>query len=187
MHNTYLYIAEKYRHKHKIDIAQKFHFIDQSEDDVIGILVIGESARFDHFGINGYARNTTPHLSKTQNLFSFKAQATANLTFLSVPSMLTRAIDPTLRDAITENTFLSVLNKFGFHTSWIGTQSLVKYFNDNRTETLYEDVQISILPGGSALYGAHEYDGVILPYFDNLLTTHKKQFIVIHTMGSHWH
>ncbi len=35
------------------------------------LLVLGERARYDHFGINGYHRNTTPKLSQISNLLSF--------------------------------------------------------------------------------------------------------------------
>jgi glucan phosphoethanolaminetransferase (alkaline phosphatase superfamily) len=51
---------------------------------------------------------------------------------------------------------------------------------------LYDEPQISIIPGGSALYKMNTHDGVMLPYLDNVLAKPKKQFIVIHTSGSHW-
>ena len=186
LHSTYLYTIERSRDHARIDISQKFDFIDHSKDDTIGVLIIGESARYDHFGINGYHRDTTPLLSKTRNLFSFKAQSAANLTYLSVPSMLTRASHHHIEDCMTESTFLSVFTKLGFTTSWIGTQTLLKYLKTYNTETIYDEVQMTIIPGGSALYKLNAHDEVLLPYFDKLLHKDCKQFIVLHTSGSHW-
>ena len=186
LHNTYLYISERSQNHGKIDISREFNFIDHSKKDIVGILVIGESARYDHFSVNGYSRKTTPLIEKTPNLYSFKAQACANITYLSVPCLLTKTTRETLDKALYETTFLSVLTKLGFQTSWIGTQSILKYLKNTSSNTIYDEVGISIIPGGSALYEMNAHDEVILPYLDNLLSKEGKKFIVIHTSGSHW-
>lgn len=56
LHNTYLNFAGSLGGKNhaQIDISKQYNFVDNSDNDIIGVLVIGESARFDHFGINGY-------------------------------------------------------------------------------------------------------------------------------------
>ena len=55
-------------------------------------MYIGEAARYDHFGINNYSRNTTPYLSALDNAISFESiYAQANLTNYSIPFILTRA------------------------------------------------------------------------------------------------
>lgn len=186
LHNSYLYFSESLRTTNKIDISSKFQFVDLSDDDIVGVLVIGESARYDHFGINGYKRNTTPLISKIPNLFSFKAQACANITYMSVPCMLTQVTKERADKALEETTFLSILTKLGFNTSWIGTQSLLKYLKTNGSDTIYDDVGIAIIPGGSALYKMNDHDEVMLPYLDNMLAKPSKKFIVLHTSGSHW-
>ncbi len=186
LHSYSLYMMNKYHHQDKLDITSKYSFIDKSPEDIVGVLVIGESARYDHFGINGYTRNTTPNLSKIDNLFSFKAEASANLTYLSVPSMLTMATRKNIDESLYQTTFLSVLTKFGFQTSWVGTQSLMKYLKGYGSETMYDEVRISIIPGGSVLYALNAYDEVLLPYVDSILASKGKSFIVIHTSGSHW-
>ncbi len=99
-----------------------------SDKDIIGVLVIGESARFDHFDINGYERDTTPYLKTTQNLISFKAKSSSNLTSLSVPSLLSRYPASQIKNTRQENRFLSILTNLGFHTTWIGTQTLMRSF-----------------------------------------------------------
>lgn len=58
LHNTYLNFAGHFNDKNyaQIDISKQYDFIDNSDSEIIGVLVIGESARFDRFSINGYAR-----------------------------------------------------------------------------------------------------------------------------------
>jgi lipid A ethanolaminephosphotransferase len=186
LHNAYLNVSESFKVVHKTDISEKFDFISQAGDDLVGVLVIGESARYDHFGINNYHRDTTPNLTTIPNLFSFKAQAIANLTYLSVPYMLSRVTADNIENANNETGFLSVLTKLGFDTGWIGTQSILKYLKGHGIDTIYDEVKISIIPGGSALYQMNAHDEVMLPYFDNFLTIGGRKFIVLHTSGSHW-
>ena len=40
------------------------HIPDTDQDRELIILVVGEAMRADHFGLNGYARDTTPLLHK---------------------------------------------------------------------------------------------------------------------------
>jgi glucan phosphoethanolaminetransferase (alkaline phosphatase superfamily) len=44
----------------------------KSNEEITVVFVIGESLRADHLSLNGYPRNTTPLLSKQQNIVSFK-------------------------------------------------------------------------------------------------------------------
>lgn len=55
----------------------------------ITVLVIGETARADHFQLNGYARATNPLLSKQSGLVAFEqASSCGTATAYSVPCML---------------------------------------------------------------------------------------------------
>lgn len=187
LHNSYLYFFKAQQLSHKIDISKQFTFIDNSPQEITGVLVIGESARFDHFGINGYPRDTTPYLDSINNdLFSFKAQSCSNLTYISVPCMLSRHHSDNLAEVMQESSFLPILTQLGFDTSWIGTQSLMKYLNNANFGTIYDEVDFAIIPGGSALFNMNDHDLVMLPYIKHLLQGSKKQFLVIHTSGSHW-
>ena len=56
------------------------------------VFVVGETARADHFGLNGYTRNTTPLLAKQSDLYSFKeAVSCGTSTAYSVPCMFSYA------------------------------------------------------------------------------------------------
>lgn len=189
LHNTYLNFAGNFNDTNyaRIDISKHYSFVDNSDEDIIGVLVIGESARYDHFSINGYERETTPNLNTLNNLISYKATSSSNLTYLSVPSLLSRYPANEIENSKYENTFLSVLTKLGFNTTWIGTQSLKRYFAGFDLSNIYNDVNFTIIPSGSALFSLNDLDGQMLPFIKELTLKANKQFLVVHTSGSHWH
>ncbi|XVN43592.1 MAG: sulfatase-like hydrolase/transferase [Candidatus Rickettsia vulgarisii] len=188
LHNSYLYLSKnKIRTVRQENINEKFSFIDKSDENITVVLVIGESARFDHFGINGYHRDTTPSLSSMDNLFSFKAQSASNHTYLSVPSLMSRYAGKDLDKSLEETSVLSVFTKLGFNTNWIGTQTLLKYLKSKKPMTIYDEVNFAMLPGGSTLLKMNDLDEKMLPYISDLLNSNNgKQVVVIHTSGSHW-
>jgi lipid A ethanolaminephosphotransferase len=52
------------------------------------IFVVGEATRWDHFGLNGYKRNTTPKLSQEAGVINFRDfRSCGTLTARSVPCM----------------------------------------------------------------------------------------------------
>lgn len=61
LHNTYLNFARNLGGKNhaQIDISKQYNFVDNSDAYIIRVLVIGASARFDRFDINGYMHDTT--------------------------------------------------------------------------------------------------------------------------------
>lgn len=188
LHNSYLYLSKnKIKMTGQENINEKFSFTDTSDENITVVLVIGESARFDHFGVNGYHRDTTPFLSSIDNLFSFKAQSASNHTYLSVPSFMSRYASSDLDKSLVETSMLSVFTKLGFDTSWIGTQTLLSYLKSKKPTTIYDEVNFAMLPGGSALLKMNDLDEKMLPYISDLLNSNKgKKVIVIHTSGSHW-
>ncbi|MFY9589208.1 phosphoethanolamine transferase [Rickettsia endosymbiont of Halotydeus destructor] len=188
LHNTYLNFAQNFSNSRlaKIEISREYEFVDNSAPLITGVLVIGESARFDHFGINGYERDTTPYLNSTSNIFSFKAKSASNLTYISVPSLLSRHPASNLENSKRETSFLSVLTKLGFNTNWIGTQTLMRNFANFDLGNIYNEVNFTIIPGGSALFALNDHDTKMLPFIEEILKRSEKQFLVIHTSGSHW-
>lgn len=187
LHNSYIYLSKnKMKNSSRENISYKYSFSDLSDQNITIVLVIGESARFDHFAINGYHRNTTPHLSSMKNLFSFKAQSSSNHTYISVPSLMSRQTAVNLEKALEETSFLSIFTMLGYKTNWIATQSLMKYLTNINQSTIYDEVNFAIIPGGSALFKMNDHDGEMLPYIKNLLDSNIRQLLVIHTSGSHW-
>ena len=142
--------------------------------DVVGVLVIGESARYSNFAINGYERNTTPNLSKVDNLASFKAHACANTTYLSVPCMLSRYGEKDFNLIDTETSMLSILNRLGFDTVWMGTQSITKYYKNKPGGSFCDEVNFHMIPGGSLVFLTNRHDGQMLPHLEKNLESNSK-------------
>jgi lipid A ethanolaminephosphotransferase len=181
---SYFFIAE---YKDKLDISKQYKLdYSKSEDDKIIVLVIGESARGDHFQLNNYHRETNPLLSRNTKLKSFKAKSCKDLTYLSVECMLIKEPSEKFFEGINQTSVISIFNKIGFSTAWIGTQSLTRYYSNKKGGSFYDELSLVILPGGSALYQMNDHDEVMFPIFKKLLSTNGDKFIILHTSGSHW-
>jgi glucan phosphoethanolaminetransferase (alkaline phosphatase superfamily) len=92
--NSYLKYVDE--HKNYTQNIKKISFDSIVKDTLQTpetiVLVIWESARSDHFGMNGYKRNTTPNLDTIENILSFKnTYSPSNLTQPSLSFMLSRA------------------------------------------------------------------------------------------------
>ncbi|KXI30096.1 phosphoethanolamine transferase [Paraglaciecola hydrolytica] len=85
------------------------------------IMVVGETARVDHFGLNGYARQTNPLLSKEPNLIFYpEISSCGTSTAISVPCMFSLSskdeFDVDTAEA-TENAF-DIIAKAGVSVLW---------------------------------------------------------------------
>lgn len=89
--NTALHYAHQaQKNKKEIqlpDAKNRQNAIDDPQKAVV-ILVIGESARRQNFSLYGYAKNTNPLLSQTENIYPFKANSSATYTTAGVKSIL---------------------------------------------------------------------------------------------------
>lgn len=186
LHNSYKYFFGSAKDHARLDISLKYSFNDLSDEDVIGVLVIGEAARYSNFGINGYERDTTPNLEKIENLYSFKTRSCASTTFLSVPCMLSRFSEKDINQVHSETSFLSILSKLDFETIWLGSQLITKYYKRREGGSFYDEVKFHLIPGGSIAMLPNSLDEKILPYFEQHISSKNKKFIVLHTTGSHW-
>jgi glucan phosphoethanolaminetransferase (alkaline phosphatase superfamily) len=147
------------------------------------VLVIGESARPDHFGVYGYPKPTTPLLDKQKNLLAFRdVVSQASITKDAVPFILTRghALDP---DRTTdERSIVSVYRELGFETYWFSTQQrdlttglINRFASEASTLRFYERRYDTFLLGDV------ERARVATPNGNN------KRFIVCHMTGSHFY
>jgi glucan phosphoethanolaminetransferase (alkaline phosphatase superfamily) len=100
--------------------------------------------------------------------------------------MLTRATSENPAAALEETTFITVFQKLGFRTSWLATQSIMKYLKGYTTKTIYDESEFLLLPGGNVLLPMNAHDELLIPYFDQILAKGDKNLIVLHTSGSHW-
>lgn len=112
------YVADYYRAK-DIRKAELLPSRLVSEDDVVVVLVIGESYRSDHASWNGYARETLPQLSAERaNIINFPYyKSFATSTVSSIYGILSDATCMNREAAHTS--FLSVMKKHGFDNKLI--------------------------------------------------------------------
>lgn len=155
------------------------------------VIVLGESARGDHFGLNGYARNTTPKLAARKNLISFPDVISCTaLTRTAIPCMLTRttladAAHSTLELTPRESSLIGLLRAQGFETLWLGTQGAHSFADAPFTRMMNEAHHTVLLNQYTA--GAEIRDAEALPYIEQFLKGEAPyKLLIFHTMGSHW-
>lgn len=148
------------------------------------VLVVGESARAENFGLLGYARNTTPELSQEDDLISFdNVYSCGTETAVSVPCMFSNMGRDGYKSAIAKNqdSLLDVLQRAGLNVLWRDNQAGCKGACDRVT---LEDLSQGHDP---ALCNSEEcFDEILLSnlqaYIDNL---QQDSVLVLHQMGSH--
>ncbi len=84
------------------------------------VLILGESVRSDHLSLNGYKRQTTPLLSKRDNLISLpNFYSLATITFDSVAHIMKK-------DMMKNQTSLvGMVSSLGFNTYWVSAQGML--------------------------------------------------------------
>lgn len=149
----------------------------------IYILVIGETARYQNFGLNGYVRNTTPNLSKIKNLISFtNLYSEANTTQISLPIILTRASATAFHLQKKEKSIVEAFKESGFSTFWIANQS----FNYPFVQRILKNTD-EVFISTHDIESAENYDEKLLAPLQKVLNSNvNKLFIVIHSLGSHF-
>lgn len=150
------------------------------------VLVVGESARPDHWGLNGYGRDTTPRLALTKRLVSFRNVVSPwPATRLAVPLIL---VGQQAENHVASPGRASVVTLFkqaGFRTYWLSNQapvglhdSIISVHAQEADEVVFTNLTDHTRHGMD--------DGVLLPVFQRLLQQPApKKLFVIHTMGSH--
>lgn len=156
---------------------------NSADSKEVYVMVIGESARFANFGINGYYRNTSPNLANTSNLISFSdVYSEANFTEGALPILLTRANAENFEISQKEKSILEAFKECGFKTYWLSNQSFGNPFIAriaSEASGRYSTVK--------DFDSSNNYDTYLLPNLDKVLSMKdKKQFIVIHSLGSHF-
>jgi lipid A ethanolaminephosphotransferase len=158
--------------------------IDNKENDLNIVFILGESVRARNLGINGYYRNTTPQLKKVNNLISFpNVYSPLTYTGISVPQILSNKSifeEQNPKDIIS---IYSVLNNLDFKTSWIGNQTPEKSYSF----FIEENNNVKLIDQFHDVFSFQkELDEEMLPFFKSKIMNGTKNFITLHMIGSHW-
>ena len=156
----------------------------KNNEEELYILVIGETARRHNFHLYGYPRETTPGLDTIKNLVHLTdVNSSATLTLLSLPQIVTRASPEQFDLQYKEKTIIDLFHEAGFYTAWIGVQNistpLVQRLKFVCDYTFFSKSDVS---------SSEVYDIDILTNVQQIADdkTHRKKFIIIHTLGSHF-
>ncbi len=153
------------------------------------LLVVGETARADHFSINGYGRDTNPELAKLANeITSFKeVRSCGTNTAVSLPCMFSHLGRVAWNNREREHeSLLHVLHRAGFAVLWVDNQSGCKGVCNGLPTVQTSDLNLPPhCNSGECL------DTVMLAVLDSELAKldparrAKGTVVVMHQMGSH--
>lgn len=150
------------------------------------ILILGESLRADHLGLNGYSRQTTPKLAKDTAVISYPDIHTHfNGTHENLPYILTRADSANIQKSLTEESFIPLFRKAGYNSYWISNQDKNVRYAYFMSET---DSTVMASPGWNPYNFRPMWDRNLLPLIDNFINNNstRPKLLITHTMGSHW-
>lgn len=149
------------------------------------IVIVGETARADKFSLNGYERETNPHLAAL-NVVSFKnVTSCGTATAISVPCMFSRLPREKYnnRTASSQDNVLDIIHRAGYDVQWIDNNSSCKGVCERINNTPYDSERDPQLCDGH-----YCLDEILLKQLSQALqdTSHSnKRLIVLHTIGSH--
>jgi glucan phosphoethanolaminetransferase (alkaline phosphatase superfamily) len=164
------------------------HQPEKNDTPEIVIMVIGESSRYDRWGINGYSRDTTPLLSKETNLVTLPDVITAvSATRLSVPVIISRKpATQSLKDGFSEKSFLTAYKEAGFKTFWLSNQISFGQF-DTPVSVFAKEADVIQFMNLGGFTNNSNFDQILLePLQHAIADPAPKKLIVLHTLGNHW-
>jgi len=153
----------------------------------VGIMVVGETARWDHFSLNGYSRNTNPKL-KQANIINYQfTESCGTSTAYSVPCMFSffGKDNYSPSKAAKQTNVLDSLKKAGVKVYWIDNNSSCKGVCERIGQI---DIRQKPDPDSSFYVDGELFDEELIVQVDKLLMqddSNSDVLIVLHTMGSH--
>jgi KDO II ethanolaminephosphotransferase len=166
--------------------VQKFTYqAPEGVDDTYVIFIIGETTRWDHMGLFGYSRDTTPKLAKEKNLVAFRGESCDTATKLSLRCMFVReggTKDNPQRTLLEQNIF-AVLKQLGFSSDLFAMQSELWFYANTMADNINYRETI-----GARHQGKRVDDMLLLEELNDSLAEHPggKHLVILHTKGSHF-
>jgi KDO II ethanolaminephosphotransferase len=181
-------VDEEWDGKELLDPAKEFTYVAPAGiDDTYMVFVIGETTRWDHMGMLGYDRDTTPKLSKEKNLVAFRGESCDTATKLSLRCMFVReggTMDNPGRTLKEQNIF-AVLKELGFTSELFAMQSEVWFYDNANTNNFSFREQIG---SEKRNQGKAVDDMLLVPELQASLQRFPKgkHMVILHTKGSHY-
>jgi lipid A ethanolaminephosphotransferase len=148
------------------------------------VVVVGETARADHFSLNGYDKPTNPRLSARGDVISFERfYACGTSTARSVPCMFSALTRENFSNTEARNSdnVLDILKRAGVSVLWLDNNSSSKGVADR---VAFEDFR---QPGRNPLCNPECRDAGMLQRLSSFIEQQAGRDIVIvlHQMGNH--
>lgn len=174
--------------RHKVHVNQtelpaaQLDATTTAQDDELVVLLIGETGRYRNWQLNGYERETSPHMmARKEQLISLDSCYTvANLTTVSVPLMLSSAEPNDLEHYYDNPSVVRAFHGSGYKTAWIADQSFDNpfllpisgqcdyiFYHDHRSFSFYDM-------------------DLLAPLRECLSKQQGKQLVVVHSLGCHF-
>ena len=200
-YNLYLAVKRNNASNNYGETSAEFTFRAKSDhpegEREVYVMVIGETARAANFGIYGYRRQTTPLLAKTRGLVAFDNVTTqSNTTHKSVPMLLSAVSATDFESLYSQKGIMQAFREAGFHTVFLSNQmpnhSFIDFLGEQADQWAFlktgdcnkEGKLLQLPPRGS---DGNIYDAALLGVLDQVLKQgHRKEFVVLHTYGSHF-
>ena len=171
--NTYIFYYHKSQQNQQQILLPDATVKDNKKS--IAVLVIGESARSKNFSLYGYEKDTNPLLSKTNNVYSFKANSCATYTTAGVKCILEHKNSSELYEILPNYLFRNNVEVIWRTTNWgEPTVNIKNYQNRGDLEKLCQG-------------DGCEYDEILLSSLREQILASKKDkiLLVLHTSTSH--
>ena len=148
------------------------------------VLVVGETARAQNWGLNGYGRQTTPELAQVQGLVNFTdVTSCGSSTEVSLPCMFSQfgRADYDEGRIRSHQSLLHVLDHAGIATLWRDNQSGCKgVCTGLRTQRVDESTDPELCNGKRC------FDGILIKGLgDELSSSPADRVVVLHQLGNH--
>ncbi|WNP34472.1 kdo(2)-lipid A phosphoethanolamine 7''-transferase [Enterobacter kobei] len=181
-------VDESSDNKSLINPATKFSYVTPKDlDDTYVVFIIGETTRWDHMGLLGYERNTTPKLAAEKNLVAFRGYSCDTATKLSLRCMFVRegGADENPQRTLKEQNVFAVLKQLGFSSDLYAMQSEMWFYSNTMADNISYREQIGAEPRNR---GKNVDDALLLDEMKGSLKNRAdgKHLIIFHTKGSHF-
>ncbi len=168
--------------------AKKFTYTPtQNLDDTYVVFIIGETTRWDHMGMLGYERDTTPKLAKEKNLVMYRGYSCDTATKLSLRCMFVRegGTEDNPQRTLKEQNVFAVLKQLGFSSDLYAMQSEMWFYSNTMADNIAYREQIAAEPRNR---GKAVDDMLLVNEIERSLEKKPegKHLIVLHTKGSHY-
>ena len=182
------YQHEMYQMKQFLELEKKMPkgiaFDERKETPQKIFFIIGESASRSHYSLYGYPQKTSPFFDSLaqvvpSSLNAYNAYAPASITRDALRITLSFSTPLDIKPFFENYNIIDLANKAGYETVWISNQdkvgesdSYIGFVSANSAKSYYETDFI-------------KEDLKLLTYIKEAYKPDKKQFFVVHLLGSH--